>query len=96
MSDIGRIAHPVNGLSGHIRSIQRGTIRYEGTSATATITSVRPAQTIVDWLGHDDESFSLYGHLQELDLQNATTVRAQSITGNGFQTTSFQAVERWP
>ncbi len=69
-----------------IKSIQRGTISLSsGTSATATITSVNTAKSIIRFLSyHTGTSSDLLGtNTPRLDLSSATTVRATIATTAG-------------
>jgi len=66
------------GSSSPIKSIQTGTISSTTPSATATITSVDTAKSIVLWGGFESTSTTAaeIRHNIALDLTNATTVTA--------------------
>lgn len=78
-----------------IKSIQRGTISLTGTSATATITAVDLAKSLVLWGGSDFTTAGGYesSHFTKMVLTNTTTVTASRQASTGTAILPYQVVE---
>lgn len=76
-----------------IKSIQRGTISLSSgaSSATATLTAVDPAKTLLIFLGASGSDTAV-----RIALTDATTVTAYHATGGMTTTTvGYEAIEFW-
>lgn len=88
----------LGGSSGGIKSIQRGTITVGAgnLTATATITTVVPANTRLVWIGNsstEDGTTSVPSAGLRVDLTNSTTVTATRLATTGSTIVSFEVVE---
>lgn len=84
---------------GFIKSIQRGTIAISAAvSATATITSVAVANSLIFYGGHttDDGGTTRPVTTARVTLTNATTVTATNGLNSGVQTVAFEVIEFQP
>ena len=90
------VAKPDSQLSGQIKSIQRGVISISGAhaSATATISAVNPAKTVVHFGGFlsDNDSVLRAPHLV---LTDATTVTATRNATANTTTVAYTVEERY-
>jgi 3-oxoacyl-(acyl-carrier-protein) synthase len=80
-----------------IKSIQRGTISMTGASATATVTAVVLAKSVVLWGGSDFNVAGGYTDATDafakMVLTNTTTVTTSRLVSAGACTLSYQVVE---
>jgi hypothetical protein len=81
-----------------IKSIQRGTISITGgaayQTATATISSVSTAKSVLNFLGVTSVDNEVRA-ISRIDLTNSTTVTATRYFGNTFSSTivSYEVIE---
>lgn len=80
-----------------IKSIQRGTITFDGsnTSVSATISSVDTTKTFLSYLGYQaNSSFTdIRTNATRLSLVNATTVTATKEYATGTTVVSYEVIE---
>jgi hypothetical protein len=84
---------------GFIRSIQRGTVTIGAvTSATATITAVDMANSVLLYGGfQNDVAAAAYDQLfPRVELTNATTVTAVKTTAANTEIIAFEVIEFYP
>ena len=82
-----------------VKRIQKGTITIGSSTktATATITSVNTAKSVVLFSGYSNAFRNNMGYPQQdairLELTNATTVTASRVNSGGAITIPYQVVE---
>jgi hypothetical protein len=84
--------------AGGIKSIQRGTISFSGTSQTATVSSVNTSKSTLRRLGQTNNggaSATQANDESNLVLTNATTITASKIGATNTVVVSYELEERW-
>jgi|GEM_PF-6694711 len=84
--------------AGGIKSIQRGTISFSGTSQTATVSSVNTAKSALRRLGNTNNGGGNPTQANDesnLVLTNATTITASKLGATVTVSVSYELEERW-
>ena len=84
--------------AGGIKSIQRGTISFSGTSQTATVSPVNTAKSALRRLGNTNNGGGNPTQANDesnLVLTNATTITASKLGATVTVSVSYELEERW-